>query len=125
MNALLIEAGDKWVLPFEKVAKIAEGTAIQPYAFSFDELQGLLPLDGSLVPVWRPREFTRTGPIVVVVQTQEGSAGLHVNQVMGLCRTSTQDYAHGDSVSLDNGEQGLWFAIDEMERRHAVALPEE
>ena len=125
MNSLLVEAGEKWVLPFARIEKIAEATTLAPYAFPLEELSGLLPFDGALIPVWRPREFRRAGSIVVVYHGEEGTAGLHVNQVMGLGRTQCREPAHGETVELDDGQHGRWFAIDELERRHSAALPEE
>ncbi len=124
MNAVLVEAGEKWLVPFERIARIEEHGGLQPFAVRVDELDGLLPLDDGLVPVWRPREFHGTGHVVVVYYGSDELGGLHVNQVLGLRQVPPVGAKHGDSLEI-GGIEARWFDFDVLERRVAGLLPEE
>lgn len=114
---LLLDAGEPWLIPFERVARIATDETLRSYAFDVDELEGLLFADEGFVPVWRPREFAASGPFVVVYYGVEGLAGLRAAQVSGVREAVGEEFEHGAWVGLADGSQGRWFDIEALERR--------
>lgn len=117
MMALLFEAGDPWLIPFERVARVATDETLRAYAFEVDELEGLLFGDDGFVPVWRPREFGAAGSFVVVYFGLHGLAGLRASQVAGVREADDAAYEHGAWVGLADGNRGRWFDIEALERR--------
>jgi hypothetical protein len=119
MTALLVEAGDYWLLPFERIARIATAEHLRPYAFEVPQLDGLLLADEGLVPVWRPDEFQGNGQVIVLYYGDEGLAGLRVTQVHGVRTFAGETGEHGAAVALSDGMRGMWFDFDVMESRFA------
>lgn len=118
MMALLFEAGEPWLIPFERVARIATDETLRAYAFEVDELEGLLFGDEGFLPVWKPREFAAAGNFVVVYFGLHGLAGLRAAQVAGVRETDAAQYEHGAWVGMTDGTKGRWFDIEALERRH-------
>lgn len=125
MNAVLVEAGDQWLISFERIVRIAENSELHPYAFQVEGLDGLLPHDDDLVPVWRPEEFEKNGHVVLLYQGADGIGGVHVNRVMGLREVTQEERRHGEHLAIEGGEQVRWFDFDVLEHRLAALLPED
>jgi hypothetical protein len=125
MNALLIDGGEPWILPFERVTRIDEAGKLHPFVVGIAELSGLLTVENALVPVWEPLEFARSGQVVVLYYGDDGLQGLHVNQVLGLRQIEEATREHGELIALEDGQRGRWFDLDVLERRIAGQLPEE
>jgi hypothetical protein len=117
MTVLLVEAGETWLFPFDRVSKIEPNDRLQPYAFEIEGLEGLLPVNQTLVPVWRPAEFSGTASVVLIYYGNEGLAGLHVSQVLGVREIEETAVAHGEWLPVRGGQRGRWFDIDDFERR--------
>ncbi len=119
MTVLLVEAGETWLFPFDRVSKIEPDERLQPYAFETEGLKGLLPVNATLVPVWRPAEFSGSASVVLIYYGNEGLAGLHVAQVLGVREVEESAAVHGEWLTVSGGQRGRWFDIDDLERRLA------
>ena len=116
MMALLVEAGEPWLLSFERVARIATTETLRPYAFDEPELDGLLFAPEGFIPVWRPAEFGAAGGVVVLYYGNDGLAGLRVTQVLGV-REIADGADHAGWLTTADGRRGRWFDIEVLERR--------
>ncbi len=117
MMVLMVEAGERWAIPFERVARVSDTGRLRPYAFELNELAGLLAEDESLIPVWHPREFGEGETSVVVYYGNDGLAGLSVGKVLGVRNLVDGSMLHGQWLNLDNGDRARWFDLQELERR--------